>query len=543
MDEKAPETIEMNEEEFSAFKKRLEQNSLSSDDKNLILRLFQVMLWMNRQLENGRLTIARLKRLIFGEKTESRKNILKNDPREPKQGTTAQGTEEEVEKKSDDTEKTKGHGRNGQGDYPGAEKVVCTHPQLKVGDICPKCGKGKLHDSVKSGVFIRFTGSPLISATIYSTQKLRCGLCGETFEAPLPEGVKAEKWDETADTTIALARYGYGFPFYRLEKFQKDVGVPVADSVAFERAENVADSAFPVYKHIVSIGAQGNLVEYDDTTAIILDLIKENKSRDHDKDRVGMFTTAMISRAQGREIVLFFTGRNHAGENIAELLKKRIPGFSPPKLLFDGSAMNPPKEFEALLANCLGHARRNFVDITNDFPQEVCYVIDTFAQIFHFDASAKEKGMNDEERLKFHQEKSGPLMEQFKTWCKDQLENRKTEPNGPLGKAIKYMLKRWDKLTLFLKVPGVPLSTNTVERAIKTCVLHRKASLFYKTLHGAAIGDILMTMIQTAIKAKKSPLHYLNALHCNRRAAKENPEAWLPWNYEATLAKLSATHA
>lgn len=531
MDEKAPETIKMNDEEFGSFKKRLEENSLSLDDKRLIIQLFQAMHWMGRQLEHGRLTITRLKRLIFGKKTESRENILKN------KGEVESTAPFESSSQNTD-EKPPGHGRRGHEDYSGADKVFCKHEELKAGNICPKCGKGRLHDSVKAGVFIRFTGHPLISATLYFTEKLRCGLCGEIFEAPLPSGVKAEKWDETADTTFALSRYGYGLPFFRLEKFQTSVGIPVSDSVAFDRANNVADCVFPVYRHLVSKSAQGKLISYDDTTARILELMKENKSRDPTKDRVGMFTTAMISVVKDREIVLFFTGRNHAGENIAELLKKRTPGLSPPMLMFDGSSMNPPKEFEALLGNCLTHARRTFLDLENQFPAEIKYVINSFAKIYHFDAIAREKGMNDEERLKFHQEKSSPVIEELKNWCGDQLENKKAEPNGPLGKAIKYLEKRWEKLTLFLRIPGAPLSTNIVERAIKTCVLHRKASLFYKTLHGAVVGDILMTMIQTTVKAKENPFNYLNELQRHRREATHNPDQWLPWNYKETLAKL-----
>jgi len=459
MDEKAPETIKMNEEEFGAFKKRLEDNSLSGADKTLILQLFQAMQWMNRQLENGRLTITRLKRLIFGKKTESRENILKGSKGKPESNTITP-EERDSEKKSDDKRPKLGHGRNGHGDYPGAEKVFCPHSDLKPGDVCPQCGKGKLHGSVKPGVFIRFVGGPLIAATIYLTEKFRCGSCGAIYEAPLPAGVKAEKWDETADTIFALSRYGYGFPFFRLEKFQDAVGVPVPDSVAFERAENVADCSFPVYRHILTKGAQGDLIEYDDTSARILELMKENKTRDPTKDRVGMFTTAMISRVEGKEIALFFTGRNHAGENIVELLKKRTPGLSPPKLMFDGSAMNPPKEFEALLGNCLGHARRNFIDLNDQFPQEIRLVIDLFAQIFHFDAITKEKVMNDDERLKFHQEKSGPLIEALKAFCRDQLENKKAEPNGPLGKAIKYMEKRGTSRSFskspVLRFPQIP---------------------------------------------------------------------------------------
>ena len=147
-----------------------------------------------------------------------------------------------------------------------------------------------------------------------------------------------------------------------------------------------------MYRHLVSKSAQGELIEYDDTGARVLELIKENKTRDPTKDRVGMFTTAMISRVEGREIVLFFTGRNHAGENIVDLLKKRTPGLSPPKLMFDGSSMNPPKEFEALLGNCLTHARRGFVDLADQFPLEIKYVINVFAESSTLTLSPKRKG-------------------------------------------------------------------------------------------------------------------------------------------------------
>jgi hypothetical protein len=88
-------------------------------------------------------------------------------------------------------------------------------------------------------------------------------------------------------------------------------------------------------------------------------------------------------------------------------------------------------------------------------------------------------------------------------------------------------------------VPGAPLSNDAVERIIKRCVLHRKNSLFYKSLHGAAIGDILMTLIQTTVQAGKDPFDYLTRLQHHRSEAHKNPKAWLPWNYEAALAALT----
>lgn len=454
MDEKAPKTIRMNEEEFGAFRKRLEQSSLSREDQNFILQIFQAMRWLSQQLEIGRLTISRLQRLIFGKKTESRENILGDkgeqstpcsqeenaancDPSSgiPKNAEPANKpdvTEGSCEKSDKNQEPPKpGHGRNGQSEYTGAERILCTHPNLKAGDICPDCGKGKLHDSIPPGTFVRFVGHSPLSATVYETEKLRCALCGKIFEAPLPFGVKAEKWDETAKTTAALTRYGYGFPHTRLEKYQTNIGVPVSNSVLFELSQDVADCGRRVYRVLVDRGAQGSLVHYDDMDIKILELMKENKLRDPDKERVGMFTTAMISRVEEREIALFFTGRNHAGENIVALLKKRTPGADPPMLMCDGSSRNPPDDFKVILANCLTHGRRNFVDLKEAFPDEIKYVINVFAEIYRNDAIAKEMAMNEEERLRFHQEKSGPFIEELKKWCHDQLEQKKVEPNGP----------------------------------------------------------------------------------------------------------------
>jgi transposase len=552
--EKPPDNVTLNEDEYRAFCDRLGKSNLTQQDRNLVIRIFQAMRWMNQQLELGRLSIRRLKRLIFGEKTESRKNVVGGtktgggaDTEPTKCGTASEGTEGEAETKKDGSEESPppkpNHGRRSHSQYPGAEKVLCTHPNLKAGQLCPDCKQGKLHASIENGTFIQFTGNPPITAKIFETEKLRCALCGKIFEAPLPDGVKAQKWDETAKTITALSRYGYGFPHYRLEKFQTDLGVPVSDSVAFELSNDVADCGHPVFRYLVETGAQGKLIHYDDMNIKILELIKENKTRDPSTERVGMFTTAMISLVENREIALFFTGRNHAGENIAKLLEKRIAGLDPPMLMSDGSSRNPPpKEFEAILLNCLTHGRRGFIDLMEAFPQEITYVIDTLALVYRNDAIAKEKAMTDEERLRFHQEESGPLMEELKHWCRDQMETKKVEPNGPLGKAIKYMEKRWDKLTLFLKLQGAPLSNDIVERMIKRCVLHRKNSLFFWTEHGAAVGDILMTLIHTTVRAKENPFHYLTELQRHRTKVNKDPKAWLPWTYKATLELLSSAH-
>lgn len=517
------EPVKLTEREFEAFRERLEDNALTEGDRTLILRVFKAMLWMTAQLEAGRLGMARLKKLIFGEKSERKDKLFPS--KEPPKPNTPEGQRDKIS----------GHGRNPISAFTGANKVFCPHATLKVGDACIECVKGKLHSSIENGIFLRLIGNPLITATVYETEKLRCGLCGRVYEASLPKGVPAVKWDETACSIAALSRFGYGIPHYRSEKMQGDFGIPISDSVFSALAANVARCADPIEHRLVELGAQGRLVHSDDTSMRILELMKENKTRDPKKERVGIFTTAMIAYVDDKEIALFFTGRNHTGENITKLFKKRAGDLAPPFLTVDGASRNIPKKLEAILIACLTHGRRQFVGLEEDFPEEIKYVIELLADVYQYDAEAKDLKLTDEERLRYHQKKSAPRIEELKSWCRNQIESKKTEPNSGLGRAINYMEKRWEELTVFLRMPGAPLSNDIVERLIKRCVLHRKNSLFYKTQEGARVGDILMTVIHTATRANVNPFDYLTEIQRHAEEVKQNPDAWLPWNYLSTL--------
>ena len=73
-------------------------------------------------------------------------------------------------------------------------------------------------------------------------------------------------------------------------------------------------------------------------------------------------------------------------------------------------------------------------------------------QVYGHDAKARERGMTPGERLLFHQDRSDPVMTELHGWLEAQIAERKTEPNSGLGKAIKYLLRHWRPLTLFLQI-------------------------------------------------------------------------------------------
>jgi ribosomal protein S27AE len=120
-----------------------------------------------------------------------------------------------------------GHGRNRAAAFTGARTVEIPHPSLKHGDRCPECGQGNVYAQKEPRTLVRIVGQAPLAATVYSLERLRCGACGQMFTAEEPEGVGPEKYDETAAAMIAQLKYGSGIPFYRLERLQEQLGIPL----------------------------------------------------------------------------------------------------------------------------------------------------------------------------------------------------------------------------------------------------------------------------------------------------------------------------
>jgi hypothetical protein len=265
---------------------------------------------------------------------------------------------------------------------------------------------------------------------------------------------------------------------------------------------------------------------------------KARSSRKAPSERTGLYTSGVVSRKEGRDIALFFSGKQHAGENLADVLRRRATELDLPIQMCDALSRNFPEDLKVILANCLAHSRRRFVDVVASFPEECRYVLESLAEVYKHDRIARDLKMSPEERLQFHQAKSRSFMEELDRWMVDQIEGSKVEPNSGLGDAITYALEHWDKLTRFLKVPGAPLDNNIVERALKKAIIHRNNSLFYKTENGARVGDTFMSLIYTCQLSGVDPFQYLIEIQKHAAELAANPSEWMPWNYRETLARI-----
>lgn len=545
-----PKVIDLNTKKLEKVLGRAE-SALDKEDYETIKAVVESYAYIAELVGDKNTTIRRLRKLLFGASTEKTETVL---------GDTADASPSPLPENDDNSESDetapeedsrpppRGHGRNGADAYQGGEQIQVPHECLRPGDPCPECGQGTLYEQAKPGVLIRLVGQAPVGAKVYRLQKLRCGLCNKVFTARPPEGVGSEKYDVTVSSMIGLLKYGTGCPFNRSEGLQGSLGIPLPASTQWELVYAGAQLVQPAYLELIRQAAQGEVLYNDDTTVRILEWMGKrgrqaalaevfagDSAKKKEPARRGLFTSGIVSTREGRQIALFFSGRKHAGENLSDVLAQRVEALGPPIQMCDALARNLPTELATILANCLAHGRRQFVDVVDRFPDQCRYVLESLKVVYRNDAIARKKELSPEERLGFHQTESGPVMEELRAWLTRQFEDHLVEPNSALGGAISYMLRHWEKLTLFLRQAGAPLDNNICERALKKAILHRKNALFYKTENGALVGDTFMSLIYTCQLCGANPFDYLTQLQRHAAALAASPQEWMPWNYREAL--------
>ncbi len=362
-----------------------------------------------------------------------------------------------------------------------------------------------------------------LSATVYERDRMRCNLCGEVYTAPAPAEVGEEKYDETVPAMIGMLKYGAGLPFNRIERLQGGMGVPLPAATQWDLVKAGAEQYVPVHEELIRQAAQDALVHNDDTTMKILHLTREQRAaalgNDAEESRTGVFTSGIVTVGAGRKIVLFFTGVRHAGENLDQVLKRRSSELPPPIHMCDGLAANESKEFETLLARCLAHSRRRYVEIAESFPEEVRFVLETLREVYRIDADARKDGLDEEQRLKLHQKHSKPLMDRLGEWMQEQFAERRVEPNSTLGEAIQYM-KRWPNLARYAKVDcgHIHIDQNAIERCFRPTKIGLRNYLFIGHPSAGWRSAVIYSVVGTC------------------RLIGVNPEAYIRW----VLPKLAA---
>jgi hypothetical protein len=564
-----PHRIEIEMAEIEQMLERIEPQ-ISADDYACIHALVQTSVALLRSLQEKSATIARLRRLFGVSSSEKTAKVLaatcashatdtldgaldedavadSTDPSCPEEPASGSGPAAPGPDKK--RKKCKGHGRLPASAYERADCTEIVHPHLRPGQRCPECGRGSLSRLAQPAVIVSIFGQPPLAARCYACERLRCSGCGAVFTARPPKEARGPKYDASAVSMMALLRYGTGGPLHRLERMQASLKTPLPASTQWQVVRDHAPILESVHAELRRRAASGEVLHNDDTHVRILALMGLRRDRLLAAgalpmpERTGLFTTGIVSVTKNGPILLFESGRSHAGENLASLLEHRDTGLPPPIQMCDGLERNRPKDHAVVCGCCLAHGRRHIVDEVECFPAECRYLLEQIGLIFEIDAECRAQGKTALERLAIHQAKSAPILDRLQIRMQTDLKEKRVEPNSGLGKAYTYLLKRWEKLTLYLRVPGAPLDNNICERALKMAIRHRNSSLFYRSTEGARIGDLYMSLICTTVAHRESPLEYIEALLRHDRDVAARPAAWLPWTFRETLAALSADAA
>lgn len=554
------EHVTLSSEEGESLIAQVHQSNLPAAVAGRLEQIIRTCWWLVFALQETQITVGRLRRLLFGKALKASEPAPEaasasspgggdEPPADPPDAatTTSEAPPEESQRSPQGKPKgghRPGTGRLGADAYVGAERIECRHEELAVGQRCPVCGQGTLYE-LPPGRQIRIDGHALLSALRYELQKLRCSACGQLFTAPLPPEAGEEKYSPRARAVLAVGRCYLGVPLYRLQGYQAMLGVPVPDSTQWDQIEKVGDCSYPVFVYLERLAAQGDLIHQDDTSVRILSLMAENLrirapaealGLSRPTERTGMFTTGLVVQVGAHTICLYYSGRDHAGENLQSLLLQRQAGLAKPLVMSDALSRNEANENELIRCHCLAHGRRQFSDIEEVFPLECEVVLEALKQVFDHEDEAREQELDPQARLAYHQAVSGPILDGLKQWLQKQFDDRLVEPNSSLGKAIFYLQTHWEKLTRFLSIPGAPLDNNVVERALKLFIRQRKNSLFFRTEHSAYIASVITSLIATCLYAGVNALDYLVALQDHRREVVADPAAWLPWTYASSRA-------
>jgi len=233
-------------------------------------------------------------------------------------------------------------------------------------------------------------------------------------------------------------------------------------------------------------------------------------------------------------IVTFHYMKTRNQKNIKDLIPSSYSG----RVQSDGLNLYDFLDFKESIThvNCHGHARRGFKDALGNDEKRAQWMLDMYKKLFAVEASAAENNFSAENRLQLRLEKSKPIIDEMKLWLdKAVLE---VPPKNLIGKAIGYMLSRWNALTVFLKDGRVELSNNLVENRFRKLALGRRNWLFTKSEEGARNLAAIYSVLGTCELNGINPYDYLCDLLEKLPARNSNDiDDLLPMNWKPSELK------
>jgi transposase len=524
--------IDIDHEALSALMMRIEEAinhdlALSVDDMKLLLCAITTLCTLQSKMAQDDVTLHKLRKLLG--------MVKQSERRQPAQQSSTSIASNQRNKKQPKIPRQRKQLK--------PPKIV-HHPlqDHHKGELCTGCQRGKLY-KFEPATLLRITGHARYEATRHIVEQLRCNACQLIYKASLPasvleDGDANQKYGYSARTLMVIDKFYTGTPYHHQSNLADIFGCAISASTIFDQCEQVANVLTPVFHELQRQAANARRFLLDDTHNRILAQQPELREKPNGTKqiRTGIYTSGLIAAGiNGYDIILFNTSLGHAGEHLNAILLKRDAGLPPPLIMSDALSSNTVTKVIVKSCYCNAHARRQFYDLEKLYPNEIKWLLDQYGLIWQHDAFTKNENMGDLQRLSYHQTYSLPVMKSIYDWAQVRQASPAFEEYSALGKAINYFLKHYEKLIMFCIEEGALLDNNRMEEKLKIVIRGRKSSHFYKTVTGADVANILISLIATADQAQENIYDYLQALQKNQTSVKANPAYWLPWSYRKSI--------
>lgn len=363
--------------------------------------------------------------------------------------------------------------------------------------------------------------------------KYACRSCeGGIVQAPAkPRLIEGGMPTEATVASVIVSKFADHLPLYRQAQIYARQGVDLDRSTLAAWGGKAAWELAPVYDALIAELKRSTKLFMDETTAPVLD-------PGRGKVKKGYFwALARDDRPWNGEDppgVAFTYAPGRSGKHAVDILKGfegilQVDGYTGYNRVID-----PKRRASIQLAYCWAHARRKLFELTKNSAAPIAQEgLRQITALYRIETQIR--SLPAPERLAVRQDKSAPMIAEFKTWLEQA--RAQVSAKSPTGEALKYIAKYWDGLILFLSDGRIEMDNNTVERTIRPIAIGRKNSLFAGHEAGAQNWAVLASLIETCKLNGIEPHSYLTrALTAIVNGHRQSQiSQLLPWNYAQTV--------
>jgi transposase len=396
---------------------------------------------------------------------------------------------------------------------------------------CPCCG-GALHVIGEDTSEMLDIVPAQLRVRVIRRPRYGCRACeAAVVQAPAPERpITGGMATEALLAHVLVAKFGDHLPLYRQAAIFARQGVELDRSTLCDWVGRACWWLEPLWRLLRRHVMSSTRIFADDTRLPVLD-------PGRGRTKTGrLWGYAIDDRPWGGSTppaVVYLYAEDRKGEHPAAHLAGftgvlQVDGYAGFKGLLEN---RPPGEVR--LAFCWAHCRRRFYEFHQATGSPLAEeALRRIGELYAIEAEVR--GRPAEERRTVRQERSRPIVDALHAWLTVQLE--RVSGKSGLAEAIRYALRHWPGLVLFLEDGRLELDTNSIERAIRPIALGRKNSLFAGSDGGACHWAIVASLVATAKLNGVEPLAWLTDVlerMVSGQTKAHELERLLPWAWKA----------